>query len=55
MLKNKAMNPFLSDNIRFLRKRKNLTQQDLADAININRSTLNGYENRVSEPGIEDF
>lgn len=49
------MNPFLSNNIRFLRKRKNLTQQDLADAININRSTLNGYENRVSEPGIGEL
>jgi transcriptional regulator with XRE-family HTH domain len=40
-------------NIKLLRKRKNKTQDDLAAILNMKRSTLSGYENRVSEPGIE--
>jgi transcriptional regulator with XRE-family HTH domain len=36
-----------------LRKRRNRTQDDIAVALNMKRSTLSGYENGVAEPGIE--
>ena len=44
---------YFSSNIRFLRKRKGLTQGDLADALEMKRSTLSGYENEVSQPTIQ--
>jgi transcriptional regulator with XRE-family HTH domain len=40
-------------NIKFLRKRKGRTQDDVAIALNLKRSTLSGYENGVAQPGIE--
>ena len=42
-----------STNIKFLRKRRSKTQDDVATALNMKRSTLSGYENEVSEPNIE--
>ncbi len=44
---------FFHSNIRLLRKRGGRTQDDVAQAISIKRSTLSGYENEVAEPGIE--
>ncbi len=44
---------FFSSNIKFLRKRRGRTQDDLAFALNMKRSTLSGYENQVAQPGIE--
>ena len=44
---------YFSKNIRLLRKRKRKTQDDVAVALNIKRSTLSGYENEVSQPGIK--
>jgi transcriptional regulator with XRE-family HTH domain len=44
---------FLSSNIRFLRKRKHLTQDDLANILDVKRPTLNNYENKISLPPIE--
>ena len=43
---------FFSSNIKFLRKRKGRTQDDVAVALDIKRSTLSGYENNVAAPGI---
>jgi len=40
-------------NIKLLRKRRSRTQDDIAIALNMKRSTLSGYENSVAEPGIE--
>jgi len=40
-------------NIKFLRKRRGRTQDDVASALGLKRSTLSGYENNVAEPGIE--
>jgi transcriptional regulator with XRE-family HTH domain len=37
-------------NLKFLRKRKGLSQLELADKMNMKRSTLSGYENSVSQP-----
>lgn len=46
------MNTFFSSNIRFLRKRRLYKQEDLAEKLNMKRSTLSGYENEVSQPTI---
>ena len=44
---------YFHSNIKLLRKRKNRTQDELAASLDMKRSTLSGYENRVAEPGIE--
>ena len=44
---------YFSNNIKFLRKHRNRTQDDVAFALNMKRSTLSGYENEVSEPNID--
>jgi transcriptional regulator with XRE-family HTH domain len=43
---------YFSTNIRLLRKRRSRTQDDVAFALNMKRSTLSGYENEVSQPTI---
>jgi len=43
---------YFNKNIKFLRKRRNRTQDDVAFALKMKRSTLSGYENGVAEPGI---
>lgn len=42
-----------SSNIKFLRKRKGRTQGDVASALGLKRPTLNNYENRIAQPGVE--
>jgi len=49
----KDQETYFGDNIKLLRKRRGRTQDDVAHAINMKRSTLSGYENHVAEPGIE--
>jgi transcriptional regulator with XRE-family HTH domain len=44
---------FFSGNIKFLRKRRGLTQDDVANSLNMKRSTLSGYENNIAQPGFE--
>ena len=44
---------YFPSNIKFLRKRRGRTQDDVAFALNLKRSTLSGYENGVAQPGIE--
>jgi transcriptional regulator with XRE-family HTH domain len=44
---------FFADNIKFLRKRRGRTQDEMSHALGMKRSTLSGYENKVAEPGIE--
>src|SRR5512133_3503860 len=41
-----------STNIKLLRRRRGRTQDDVAFALNMKRSTLSGYENEVSQPTI---
>ena len=43
----------LAHNLVFFRKRAGLTQQQVADKLNINRTTYTKYETGVSDPGIE--
>lgn len=42
-----------STNIKLLRKRKGLTQDDVAFALEMKRSTLSGYENKAAQPNID--
>jgi transcriptional regulator with XRE-family HTH domain len=44
---------YFAKNIKFLRKRRGRTQDDLASTLGLKRSTLSGYENSVAEPGID--
>ena len=46
------MNIYFSNNIKFLRKRKMLTQDEVAEKLGMKRPTLSGYENEVSQPTI---
>ncbi len=43
---------YFKSNIKLLRKRKGRTQDDVAHALGMKRSTLSGYENGVGQPGI---
>lgn len=44
---------YFHSNIKLLRKRRNMTQDELAAALSMKRSTLSGYENEVAEPGLD--
>ena len=44
---------YFDSNIKLLRKRKNLTQDEVSGQLQIKRSTLSGYENRVAQPGLD--
>lgn len=44
---------YFSSNIKFLRKHRGRTQDDVAFALHMKRSTLSGYENEVAEPSLE--
>jgi transcriptional regulator with XRE-family HTH domain len=43
---------FLSENLKFLRKRRKLTQQELADTLRTKRSSINNYENGTTVPPL---
>ena len=42
-----------ASNIKLLRKRYKRTQDDIANSLNMKRSTVSGYENEVAQPGID--
>lgn len=44
---------YFDSNIKLLRKRKKRTQDEVAEQLQMKRSTLSGYENRVAQPGLE--
>lgn len=44
---------YFSQNIKFLRKRKGYTQDQLAQSLEMKRPTLSGYENEVSQPTVQ--
>ncbi|MEI6433546.1 MAG: LexA family transcriptional regulator [Bacteroidota bacterium] len=44
---------FFSGNIKFLRKRRGRTQDDVSTTLEMKRSTLSGYENNIAQPGLE--
>ncbi len=43
---------FLPSNLRFLRKQKGITQQDLADQLDVQRTMISAYEDGRSEPKL---
>ncbi len=43
---------FLSENIKFLRKRRKLTQNDLAETLGTKRSSINNYESGTAVPPL---
>ncbi len=43
---------YFHSNIKFLRKRKRKTQDDVALKLDMKRSTLSGYENEIAQPNI---
>jgi len=43
---------FFASNLKFLRKRKTRTQEFVASSLGMNRSTLNNYENEITQPTI---
>lgn len=46
---------YFDSNIKFLRNRRKLTQDQLSSALEIKRSTLNNYENGISGPSIQSL
>jgi transcriptional regulator with XRE-family HTH domain len=44
---------YLITNIKFLRQRRDKTQDEVAKALDMTRPTLSGYENGVARPNIE--
>jgi transcriptional regulator with XRE-family HTH domain len=44
---------FFKENIKLLRKRRNLTQDEVASALELKRPTLSGYENGVGHPNLQ--
>ena len=42
-----------ASNIKLLRKRHKRTQDEIANLLNMKRSTVSGYENEVAQPGID--
>jgi transcriptional regulator with XRE-family HTH domain len=42
-----------ASNIKLLRKRHKHTQDEVANALDMKRSTISGYENEVAQPGID--
>lgn len=46
---------YLRSNLKVLRKRKNRTQDEVASFLGMKRSTYSGYENGVSDPGVDEL
>jgi len=45
---------YIASNLKFLRKRKGYTQDEVAGALDLKISTYSGYENEVAQPSLED-
>lgn len=43
----------IGKNLRIIRKKNGLTQGELAEQINLSRSTYNAYEQEICEPSLE--
>ena len=45
----------IGSNLKFLRKRKKVSQEEIATKLGLTRSTYSGYENGVAEPNLENL
>ena len=45
----------VGENIKILRKRMGKSQEDVASALGLNRSTYSGYENNIAQPNLENM
>lgn len=45
----------IGNNIKLLRKRKKLSQEEIASDLGLTRSTYSGYENAVAQPNIDNL
>ncbi|MBK9192975.1 MAG: helix-turn-helix transcriptional regulator [Crocinitomicaceae bacterium] len=43
----------IGENLKLLRKRKAVSQEEIAQDLGLTRSSYSGYENGVAEPNIE--
>ena len=43
---------YFSSNIKFLRKRRKRTQEDVANVLGLKRTTINALENQISQPSV---
>src|ERR1035438_1589336 len=44
---------YISSNLKILRQRMGLTQEEVSAALGMNRSTYGGYENEIAQPNLE--
>lgn len=49
------MSTKLSSNLKLLRKNRGFSQEEVANKLNLTRSSYSGYENGVAEPSIENL
>lgn len=49
----KNLNKMLAQNLKLLRKAKNMSQEEVAEILGIKRTSLSGYENGTAEPSVE--
>lgn len=49
------MNNYFAKNLKYLREKKGIDQQELADELNVPRSTLSCWENGLRTPKIEQI
>jgi SOS-response transcriptional repressor, lexA len=52
-LKGGIVKNYFAQNLKYLRTKYNLTQEQLANKINSTRSTVNNWENEISEPNLD--
>lgn len=45
----------VGENIKILRKRKGKSQEEVAAALGLNRSTYSGYENNIAQPNLDNI
>ena len=45
----------IGENLKFLRKNKKLSQEELATELGLTRSSYSGYENGVAEPNLQNL
>lgn len=50
---NKGMKNYFARNLKYIRKKYGLTQEAFAKKVGLTRSSVNNYENQISEPNLE--